>query len=88
MPAVIRPAMSDGRSLTNWMSTCEFENNLKQNFSIGSESQYRSMLQSNAKAFADRSKQYAEFTPYYATSSCPQAADAHMAMVNAFSKNR
>lgn len=75
MPAIIRPAMSDGRAFTNWYSTCEFENTLKQNFSTGSESEYRAKLQENPKAFDKRSKQLVDFMPYHTTSTCPTASD-------------
>jgi hypothetical protein len=86
MPAVIRPAMQDGRALTNWYSTCEFENGLKQKFNIASESQYRQQLQLNAKNFADRSKDYVNFTAYFGTSTCPKAVDAHESMVKSLAR--
>lgn len=86
MPASIRPAMSDGRALTNYLSTCEFENSLKQNFNISNESQYRLFLQHKARDVGKRSKQYPEFNAYWSTSTCPKAADAHESMVNKLSK--
>lgn len=71
MPGIIRPAMSDGRSFTNYLSRCEFENSLKQNFAVTSESEYRRKLQENPRAFALRARQYADFMPYHAVNICP-----------------
>lgn len=88
MPAVIQSALSDGRAFTNYMSTCEFENSLKQNFRVASESQYRQLLQGNAKLVNDHAKNYVQLTPYFGVSTCPQAASAHDQMINSMTRNR
>lgn len=86
MPSVVRPAMSDGRAFTNYLSGCEFENNLKQNFAAGTESEYRSKLQANPRAFDLRAKQYVDFMPYHSTSTCPKASDAQARAIAALPK--
>lgn len=86
MPSVIRPAMSDGRALTIWLSPCEFENNLKQNFAIANEAEYRYKLQTNARAFDVRAKQYADYMPYYNVSTCPKASDTQTRMMASLPK--
>lgn len=88
MPAVIRHAPSDGRAFTNYLSNCEFERSLQQNFRVSSETKYRHELQKNAKQYADRSKEYVDFLPYHGINQCPKAAEAHSSIVSSLSRRR
>lgn len=56
MPSMIMPAMSDARALTSWRSNCDEEARLRNEFGLRSEAEYRMALQTNAKAFAQKTK--------------------------------
>ncbi len=49
MGSRINPAMSDGRSFTNYVSSGIYNNYLEDKFKINSDSTYRQFLQRNAK---------------------------------------
>lgn len=85
MPAVIRPAMSDGRSLTNWMSSCELNAMLASKFNAQSQSDYRAHLQANPRVFDLATKGLSDFTNYYAVNGCSEAAKAHQAKILKYS---
>lgn len=66
----IMPAMSDGR-LTNYLSRCELNAIIQQQFDIRSEGQYRAFLQQNPERAIEflRANQTGVL-PYYATTPC------------------
>lgn len=81
MPAVINPAMSDGRAMTNYMSRCQLNAMLQSKLNALSESDYRSQMQNNPKAFDTAARSYVQFEPYWGVNSCPKAAQAQEMMV-------
>jgi len=76
MPGVIRPAMSDGRALTNWLGACELNINLQRASGVNSESEYRAKLQQNPRMFDNQAKRYVDYMPYQGVGDCPDAAQA------------
>lgn len=40
--------MSDGRSLTDWRPSCEINQQLKKQFEVNSDAEYRSFLQNKS----------------------------------------
>lgn len=84
MPAVIRPAMSDGRALTNWMSSCELNAVLQSKFSARNQTDYRTNMQSNPRAFDLATKGLSDFTAYYGTNGCGPAAKAQAKKVSSY----
>lgn len=60
----IMPAMSDGRSFTNYVSSGIYNNYLEDKFKIESDSSYRQFLQKNAKKVE---KVTNSLTAYYVT---------------------
>lgn len=67
----IMPAMSDGR-ITNYLSRCELNAVIQQQFDIRSESQYRAFLQTNPQRAIDyvRANNVTGVLPYYNTTPC------------------
>jgi hypothetical protein len=79
MPAVIRSAMSDGRALTSYLSSCQLNAELQAKFNSRNDTEYRAQLQANPRAFDVAMKSYTDFAPYWPTNSCPEFAKAQAA---------
>jgi hypothetical protein len=62
MGSRIQPAMADGRSFTNYVSSGLYNNNLEQKFKTPEDSQYRQFLQNNAQEVRQVTNQ---LTAYY-----------------------
>jgi hypothetical protein len=66
----IMPAMSDGR-LTNYVSRCQLNGEIQNEFKIKSEAEYRMFLQSQPQAVIDFTKErYNMVMPYWNTTPC------------------
>ena len=66
----IMPAMSDGR-ITNYLSRCELNGIIQQQFQINSEAQYRAFLQQNPMAATEFLRtNFNDVLPYYNTTPC------------------
>jgi hypothetical protein len=52
----IIPAMTDGRSFTNFVSNGQYEQLMQHKFGITDELQYRMFLQRNGRMIADESR--------------------------------
>lgn len=76
MPAVITPAIGNGRGLTNYMTKCELNASLQTKFNIRSESEYRTRLQADPMPFDQAVKNSTPFSPYWGVNTCPDAAAA------------
>jgi hypothetical protein len=64
------PAMSDGR-ITNYVSRCQLNGEIQQQFNIKSEGEYRMFLQANPQAVIDYTKtRYNQVLPYWNVTPC------------------
>lgn len=52
----IAPAMSDGRSFTNFVSAGQYEQMMQQKYGLSDELHYRMFLQRNGRLIADESR--------------------------------
>jgi hypothetical protein len=71
MPAVITPAIGNGRGITNYMTKCELNTSLQRTFNVSSESEYRKMLQAQPREFAKAVSSFVPFDPYWSVQGCP-----------------
>jgi hypothetical protein len=70
MPGVINPAIGNGRNITNYSSGCELEHKLQAQFKVGSDSEYRKMLQKHPVAFDAAIKGYTKDEYYFPITPC------------------
>lgn len=64
------PAMSDGR-ITNYLSRCELNGAVQQQFKISSEAEYRAFLQTNPQAAVTfMQDRFNMVMPYWNTTPC------------------
>ena len=71
MPAVINPALSDGRALTSWLSSCELNSYLQMKSGVKNETEYRRKLQENARMYDTTWKTTVDYLPYFEVDRCP-----------------
>lgn len=71
MPAIINPALSDGRALTSWLSSCELNHFLMMKSGARNEADYRRKLQENPRMFDASLKTTVDYLPYFETNRCP-----------------